>query len=378
MNKIKLFHIISRIDIGGVERQLLSLVANLDKEKYDICVGYFEGKGELEREFQDTGIKTKKFKFIGLWDISIWRRLYQDMKANRYDIVHTHGFKADLYGAVFGKLAGVPVIISTVHNQEQYLKNPIIRLLEKWIISPIDDTIIVVSEGVKRFLIKTCGIPEGKIKKVYYGINPVDIKIDKSKDIRAEFDIDKDGILIGCIGRLVEQKGHKYLIRAAKRVIEKIPEAKFLIVGRGKLEKDLRNLADRLNLDSGIIFTGFRENVYSIIDKLNLIVMPSLWEGFGLVLLEAMTLGKPIVATDVGGIPEVVRDKEEGILVSPQDPKALAEAIILLLEDQSLASRLGETGKLAVRERFSVARMVEEVELIYNKGARICTENIGD
>jgi len=259
MKKLKLLHLISRIDIGGAERQVLNLLVNLDKEKYEICVRYFEGKGELKKEFQDAGIEVKKFKFMGLWDIFIWWRLYQDMKANRYDIVHTHGFKTDLLGAIAGRLSGAPKIISTVHNQEQYLKNPIIGLLEKWIIAPIDDTIIVVSEGVKRFLIKTCGISEAKIKKVYYGINPGDIQIDKSKDIRAEFDIDQDGILIGCIGRLTKQKGQRYLIQAAEKVIERNPKAKFFIIGKGKQGKYLKNLAKSLNLDSSVIFTGFRK-----------------------------------------------------------------------------------------------------------------------
>ncbi len=378
MKKIKLLHLISRLDIGGAERQLLSLVSCLDKEKYDICVGYFEGEGELKKEFQKAGVKTKKFKLMGLWDISICWRLYQDMRANRYDIVHTHGFKADLCGAILGKLNAVPLIISTIHNQEQYLKNPIIRLLEEWIISPIDDTIIVVSEGVKRFLIDTTGIPEGKIKKVCYGINPGDIKIDKYKDIRGEFGIDKDAILIGCIGRLVEQKGHRYFIQAAEKVIERNPKAKFFIIGRGKQEKHLKNLAKSFNLDSSVIFTGFREDAYSIIDKLNLIVMPSLWEGLGLVLLEAMALGKPIVATDVGGIPEVVENKKTGILVPAKDPNALVEAINDLLEDCSVAARMGEMGLVSVKERFSSVKMVKKTEFIYNKGARLCTENIGN
>ncbi len=368
--KIKLLHLISRIDIGGAERQLLNLVTGLDKEKYDICVGYFEGNGELKKEFQESGIETKKFRFSGFWDIRIWWRLYQDMKANRYDIVHTHGFKADLWGAIAGRLSGVPTIISTIHNQEQYLKNPIIGLLEKWIIAPIDDTIIVVSEGVKRFLIKTSGVSEEKIRKIYYGINPEDTKVDKGKDIREELGINNDAPLIGCIGRLVEQKGHKYLIRAAGKVIEEFPEAKFLVAGKGKLEKNLKKLARKINLNSNIIFTGFRTDIYSIIDQLDLIVMPSLWEGFGLIFLEAMALGKPIIATDVGGIPEVVKDKETGILISARDPEALAEAIIHLLKNDSLAARMGERGKLTIRERFPLSKMVKDTDLIYNnKGA---------
>jgi len=321
--------------------------------------------------FQESGIETKKFRFNGLWDIRIWWRLYQDMKANRYDIVHTHGFKADLWGAIVGRLTGVPMIVSTIHNQEQYLENPIVGFLEKWIISPINDTIIVVSDGVKRFLIKTTGIPEKKIKKVCYGINPADINIDGEQDIREELGIYKDVPLIGCIGRLVKQKGHIYLIQAARKVLEKFPRAKFLIIGKGKLEKNLKKLTLDINLNSNIIFMGFRTDIYPIIDKMDLIVMPSLWEGFGLVLLEAMALGKPIVATNVGGIPEVIEDKETGILVSPNDPNILAEAIIYLLNNDSLAARMGERGKLTIRERFSLTRMVENIELIYNNGAHL-------
>lgn len=378
MKKIKLLHIISRLDIGGAEKQLLSLVSNLDKEKYDVCVAYFEGEGELRKEFEKRGIKIKKYRFYGLWDVLLWWKLYKDMEANKYNIIHTHGFKADLWGAVVGRLAGVPTIISTVHNQEQYLNNPIIRLLEKWIIAPIDDTIIVVSGGVKRFLIKTSGIPEKKIKKVYYGINPVDIKIDAEQDIREELCIDKDVPLIGCIGRLVKQKGHIYLIQAARKVLEKFPKVKFLIIGKGKLEKNLKKLAQNSNLNSNIIFTGFRKDVYSIIDKLSLVVMPSLWEGFGLIFLEAMAMGKPIVATDVGGIPEVIENKETGILVSARNPEALAEAIICLLKDNSLAKRMGERGKVILKECFQSSKMAEEIERIYNKGDGKCTKNIMD
>ena len=367
MKKIKLLHFISRIDIGGAERQLLNLVSNLDKEKYDICVGYFQGKGELEKEFQDNKVKVKKFRFRGLWDVSSWRQVYQHLKANKYTIVHTHGFKADFLGAVLGKLAGVPVIISTVHNQEAYLKNPIVKILEKWIIFSIDDIIIVVSDGVKKFLMDTTGISESKIRKVYYGIEPLEINIDKEKDIRREFGIDKGAPLVGCIGRLVKQKGHRYLIEAAGRVIRDFPEAKFLIVGKGGLEKKLKKLARKLNLDSGVIFAGFREDIYSVINGLDLLVQPSLWEGLGLVLLEAMALGKPIVATNVGGIPEAVKDKEAGILVEPKNSEALAGAIIHLLKDSSLAARMGETGRSLVVERFSLSKMAQEMKIIYGK-----------
>lgn len=366
MNKIKLLHLISRIDIGGAEKQLLNLVVNLDKEKYNIYVGYFQGKGELKKKFRDCRIQTNKFGFIGLWDISILWQLYKDMRANRYDIVHTHGFKADLWGTIAARLAKVPVIISTVHNQERYLINPIVKILEKWIISPIDDTIIVVSEGVKRFLIKTCGIQEKKIKRVYYGINLGDIKIDKYKDIRQKFGIDRNAPLIGCIGRLIKQKGHQYLIQAAKMVMENFPEAKFLIVGKGRLEKKLKKLVKSLSLESSVIFTGFREDIYSIIDKLNLMVMPSIWEGFGLVLLEAMALGKPVVATNIGGIPEIIEDGKSGILVKPKDSKGLARAIIKLLQDTTLNKKMQGIAQLSVKERFPLDKMLRDIDKIYS------------
>jgi glycosyltransferase involved in cell wall biosynthesis len=366
MQRIKMLHLISRIDIGGAEKQLLALLSHLDKDKYDISVWYFEGEGELKREFRDAGVETKKFKFSCPCDLSIGVRLYRDMRTAKYDIVHTHGFKADIWGGLIAKLLGVPVVISTLHNQEWYLRNPLARLLERFFALHIFDRIIAVSEGIKRFAEQAGKLPKEKISRIYYGIDAPALKPDKGRDIREEFGIDKGAPLIGCVGRLTEQKGHRYLIQAAKKVVEKFPEAKFLIVGKGGLEKKLRRLAGNLGLNSHIIFTGFRKDVYSIIDSLNLMVMPSVWEGLGLVLLEAMAMGKPVVAANTGGIPEIVQDGKTGILVKPGDADSLARAISRLLEEVALARKMSDTARLSVQEKFSIGRMVGAIDKIYN------------
>lgn len=371
MRKIKLLHIISRLDIGGMERQLLALVSNSNREKFEVDIVYFQGDGYLKSEFESLGCRVRKINAFGPWDISICPRLYFYIKRNRYDIIHTHSLKADLWGAIAGGLANMPMVVSTVHNEEQILKIPILKLLEGWVVNRLDDFIIAVSDGVKRFLVREAGFPIDKIRVVRYGIDPSDIEIDMKKNIRQELGIENDAPLIGCVGRLISQKGHKYIIEAARKVIENFPKVRFLIVGKGPLEKMLKRMSRDLKISSSIIFTGFREDVYSIIDKLDLLILPSLWEGFGLVLLEAMALGKPIVATNVGGIPEVVKDGEAGILIPPKDSDALANAIIKLLKDKQLAKRMGEAGRKRVEEYFQANRMAEEIKEIYEEDKSI-------
>lgn len=376
MKRIKLLYLISRLDIGGMERQLLTLVSNLDREKFDIDIVYFQGDGHLKSEFESLGCRVKKFNVTGPWDISIYPKLYSHIKRKEYDIIHTHSLKADLWGAIVGSLTRTPLIISTVHNnEERLLGNPFVRFLEKRVIGRVDNTIVIVSDGVGRFLMEKAGISKDKMKRVYYGMDASDVEIDKDKDIRQEFGIDGDAPLVGCIGRLTEQKGHIYLIQAAKNIVENFSEVKFLIVGKGELERSLKKLVRDSGLDSNFIFTGFREDVYSIIDKLDLVALPSLWEGFGLVLLEAMAMGKPVVATNVGGIPEIIQDGETGILIPPRNPDALADAIIKLLKDKGLTQRMGEAGRRRVKENFQAARMTKEIEHIYHEEDKSITDN---
>jgi len=169
------------------------------------------------------------------------------------------------------------------------------------------------------------------------------------------------------VGRLTEQKGHTYLLDAFAQVMRVLPAARLLVIGDGELRPTLERRATRLGLHGSVIFTGRREDVPRLMMALDVLALPSLWEGFGLVLLEAMAAGKPIVASRVSAIPEIVADGETGLLVPPRDVKALAQALLALLHDPQRATEMGRRGRLRLEQEFTVERMVSQTEAAYEK-----------
>ncbi len=173
---------------------------------------------------------------------------------------------------------------------------------------------------------------------------------------------------MGTVSHIRPEKGHRYLIEAAGLVLEKRPDVRFVVVGREKTPQELNRLEDLahyLGIRDKIIFTGFRQDAFQLMTTFDVFALPSLWEGFAVVILEAMSLGKPVVATHVGGIPEVVEDGVNGFLVAPRDSKQMASRILDLVNNEVLRHRMGEEGKKKIRERFGVEYMVKEVEQVY-------------
>lgn len=363
--KIKILHIITGIDIGGAENHLLSLIKGLDKSRYNIAIAYLKGNGELREQFEKMGISPiyvgMKFNgdFIALW------KLCRLIKKNRYDIVHTHLFHADIYGILAAFLAKTPIIISSEHNEEQFLKKKIYSLLHRWVSLPCKK-LIALSEHVKKYMLATGIRDANKIEVVYYGLDWS--KYDNLGDysyIRKEFKIGEEEKLIGTVARLTEQKGLNYLLKAFARVLETEPKCKLIIVGRGGLEKELKDLSRKLRIEDKVIFTGFRKDIPEIMSNIDIFVLPSLWEGLGLVLLEAMAAKKPIVATNVGAIPEIVLDGKTGILVLPANTEALADGILRLIKQRNLAKTMGEAGRERLEVHFGIEKMVKKTERIY-------------
>ncbi|NOR54184.1 MAG: glycosyltransferase, partial [Candidatus Aminicenantes bacterium] len=242
------------------------------------------------------------------------------------------------------------------------------RQTERWV-----DRFIILSEASRRTLIEGHEIPPEKIVKIHNGIEieeyHPDIKEVRNKklELRRELGLKSDVPVIGAIGRLVWQKGFEYLIRAIPQVIEAFPEAKFLIVGEGPLRRRLEELSKKLKIEDNIIFTGFRSDIKDILATIELLAMPSLLEGLPIVLLEGMAMAKPIVATRIDGMTEVLENSETGLLVPTKNSHELAEAIIEILKNKTKADLLGQNARKIVEEKFSVKRMVEQTELVYEK-----------
>jgi glycosyltransferase involved in cell wall biosynthesis len=267
-------------------------------------------------------------------------------------------------------LAGTPVRTASKHNDERALLNPAVALVHG-LISRLNHRVIVLSDYVGGYVESKGRVSAGRITRVYYGL-PADSAVppDAESRVRAELGVPPAAPLAVAVGRLTEQKGLFYLLEAMSLVHQRIPEARLFIVGDAQDGKDdykhrLLQARRRLGLEDTVVFTGVREDVPAVMQAADVFVMASLWEGFGLVFLEAMAAAKPVVATRVSAVPEVVDDGVTGLLVEPQNPKALADAMLSLLSDKERARSMGQAGLKRLHERFTEERMIDEIELLY-------------
>lgn len=355
MEKIKIIHIITSLPFGGAENMLLDLVGGLDPKRFEVRVATVVGSGPLEEEFQAAGVPVRVFKKKGKLGFGVIWKIKKYLRAEAPDIVHTHLFGGDTWGRFAAILARVPVIVSTEHNtnlDEGWMKRKVKKFL-----SFFTKKIIAVSEAVRNYSVVHDKISAKKIIVIKNGIDFGKFSSLPEKEF-------SDPPVVGVVGRLEEQKGHKYLFEALN-LIKTIPWVLW-VVGDGSLKNNLERLAKDLNLRERIIFLGARRNVPEILSKIDVAVLPSLWEGLGLVILEAAAARKPIVASCVGGIPEIISDGETGILVEPGNVKSLADGLEHVLLGKVDAQKMAARAREMVREKFSVGKMVEEYEKLYD------------
>jgi glycosyltransferase involved in cell wall biosynthesis len=224
-----------------------------------------------------------------------------------------------------------------------------------------------VSEAQKEKMIKARHIPQEKVVRIYNGIEMEGYLCDRGAGlkIRQELGLKEDNILIGAIGRLVWEKGFEYLIQSIPDVLKVYPNVKILIVGEGPLKDRLKAQGKRLKVEDHLIFTGFRNDIKEILSVIDILVIPSILEGFPMITLEGMAVAKPIIASRIDGIEEQITDGETGLLVPSQDADALANGINRLINNRDLALRLGMNARHKVEKKFSVIKMITETEKVY-------------
>jgi glycosyltransferase involved in cell wall biosynthesis len=229
-------------------------------------------------------------------------------------------------------------------------------------------TMVAVSEDVKRFLVEVTGAAERRIRVVHNGIGRVALpSADEVDRRRSALGIAAGERIVGMVGSLSGVKGHRYLLEAAREILAGCPSTTFVIVGHGPLEAELRAQVTRLRLDGRVRFLGFRDDAGELVSLFDVFALPSLSEGLSIALLEAMAAGRPIVATNVGGNPELITDGETGLLVPAGDARSLAAAIGRLLKDTAEAKRLGENGMHRVTTRFGLEHMIGGYQAIYDR-----------
>lgn len=366
---VKILYIMRNMDAGGAEVFLLSMLRNLNRQEFSPEVLGIYGGGTLQKEFEDIGIPTHVMQFRGLADFSNCLALYKLMRASRYEIVHTKLFHADLVGRLCGSLARIPIIFSSIENIHDWTKAYTFRQrLKEWVCrstARVNYRIIAVSEMIRDTLVHRIGIAPGCVEVIR---NSVDVSIfdpDKVQGcLKQELGLSDGDYLVGIIGALNQNKNQKMLIEAAGHIFAKRRDVHFAMVGRGE-QKDLRRLSEQLEVSSQIHFLGARRDIPEILKSLDIYVMTSFSEGISISLLEAMAMKKAVIATQVGGNPEVISSDEIGVLVPPERPDILATEILNLLAQPNQLLRLGENARKRVTEVFNLALAVARYEQLY-------------
>ena len=225
---------------------------------------------------------------------------------------------------------------------------------------------LCASECIRQILIGQ-GIPRERAVTVHEGIDLAHVDAAPPMSVREAFWLPTNAPIVGCIGALVEHKGHRHLVHAAGDIVRAVPEARVVILGEGDLRAELTRMIHELGLERHVLLPGFRPDVLSLLKTFDVFVMPSITEGLGTSILDAMACGRAVVASGVGGIPEVVVSEETGLLVPPRNPSALAAAIVRLLGDRALADRFGAAGRARVEQHFTAERMVQETLDVYRR-----------
>lgn len=369
MKKLRVMEMIDKPSLGGGQKALLLLAENLDRSRFEVVISAGAG-GPLAEEAKRIG--------IGYVPVSMGKRLSRHpakeisgvLTENKIDILHTHGGIAGLYGRSAARRAGTPAVVHTLHGIHYlHYRNPLLRrfyvLLERRCSRSTDRLILVCQSDLQRARKHRLASEE----KMTVILNGIDVRTELGTDItsrlRSELGWPPGRPVIGTVARLHRQKGVANLLRAAPRILGGFPEARIAVVGDGPEGLRLRREAQRLNPEGRFLFLGERKDADSVLSLFDVFVLPSLWEGLPFVLIEAAALGKPIVATAVDGVPEMLEDGKTGLLVPPNDPSALASAVIRLLRDKEEAARFGEMARALVPPRFPLRRMIDQTERLY-------------
>ncbi len=353
---LRIVHVITPSRLSGAERYMMTLAERLTACGHACIVFCKHRAGAVIAECERRALAVRPVPLYGKLDISAPFRLARRLRAERADIVHTHLSTASLWGAVAAHRAGLPVV-ATVQGRNTAT---CYRLA---------DRLIANSEAVREHMVAQ-GIPTERISTVY---NAVDLSGFRRRlgpaEAKQRLGIDPARLVIGTAAHLSPKKGHDDLLVAAAQVVKVVPDADFVLLGDGNQRGELERLADRLQLTSRVTFLGFRHDVADVMSAYDVFALASWWEPFGLVFVEAMALGLPVVTTRAGGAPEVVADGETGMLVRPRDPTALAAALIRLATEPTLRARMGEAGP-ARAARFDIARLAGDVEAVYQRAIR--------
>ncbi len=371
---MKILHVITTLDVGGAEKHLASQVRGQSSRGHEVHIAYLKGEGTLNDEFREAGASAIVHVPLGP---GISRLVPQLRWA---DIVHSHLLKADMLTALLATLAGRRArLVSGKHNDEQVLMRPLVSFVHG-ILGNLPKRTIALSDHVARFVARYGKVKPAGLRRVYYGIDRTPFEEAallpqaERDELRAEFGFAPDDVVFICVARFAAQKAHDVLLQALARALadspEGAPRVRLLLVGGdpfGDGVEKAERWAKDLALGDACVFAGIRHDVPRLMAASDVFTMSSLWEGLGLVFLEAMATRLPVLATSVSAVPEVVIEGETGRLVPPALVGPLAAAMLALAADPEGRAALGEAGHARVVEHFGLDRMVDQTLGVYRE-----------
>lgn len=390
MKRTKVLHLITHLGVGGALDNTLLTVKGLSRDRYEVDLGAGALNGNHHELWQERA-ETSADKVIMFQDLQrpphpakdkhVLQQLTEFIKERKYDIVHTHCAKAGVVGRMAAKRAGSAIVVHTYHSfgwQVAYdfhpalwrrsltnLKREFYIRLERYA-AGLADALVTVSELNKQEALDLKIGPAEKFVTIYSGVDLQsfrDLAVDRNSIARS-FELSSERPIVGMIGRLSTQKAPLDFVQAAKTVLERRPDVQFILAGDGPLEADV---AQAIGPETRIKMLGFQNDVPKLLTILDIFALPSLWEGLGRALTEAMIMGVPVVATSVNGIPELVSHRTTGMLSPPGNPRALAENILWLLDHPEEARHMSGAAKKRVVPAFSAERMIEETDALYQR-----------
>jgi glycosyltransferase involved in cell wall biosynthesis len=357
---------------GGAEKALVDLALQLDRTRFNVSVCATRYTGNYQPALDAAGVPTYVLGRKTRWEMHKILGLVGLLRRRRVHILHTHMFGSNSWGRVLGRLAGVPVIVA----HEHWSSKPSHEIVVDRLLYRLSDRILVASKASKQVVMQLEGIPGHGITPVYNGVDTAEFALTTSEgrlEARMEIGLPPTGLLVGTLGRLSPDKGGQDdLLRAVKGLVSGGCDVRLLVVGDGPLRPRLEQLTAELGIGERVLFAGQRSGpeVPRLLGAMDIFVLPSHKEALPIALLEAMATGLPVVATRVGGVPEIVEDGENGILVPPAAPEAIEGALRTLARDTAMAERLGRAARAHIEAEFTLDRMTRRVEGIYEELAR--------
>jgi glycosyltransferase involved in cell wall biosynthesis len=361
--RLKVIHIVEDLKVGGLEKVIATIATGLDSKKFDVEIWCLSRGGAVAEWLKQKGVRVRIFSWRTYHNPLNIVKLAMKLRESRVKIVHTHGYYAGTFGRLAAITAGISLVFAHVHTSDFTLsmRN---RIIEK-VLSFFTRKIICISQHVKGFVESQEGIRPEKTVLVYNGTGRLFEDAANDSLVGSEKLMDDDFVIVS-VGSLVENKGHHVLIESVRMLCSEKPPFKVLIAGDGPQRSVLQDYVDRCGLSSTVMFVGVVKDVRQVLRAADIFVLPTVHrEGLSLAVLEAMQHGLPVIASRIGGVPELVDDGVTGILVTPNDPRILARAIRTLADDKKLRCQMGESGGKKVDRLFRAERMIAQIESLY-------------